>query len=242
MANDMTLQVRMLAVATSALLLGAACAAGPQLSPASTAAEAGLVDIQAKVPDIALDMRYAGSYNFVGRPIDGYDAPRCYLIEPAAAALQRVELSLRERHLRLKLFDCYRPARAVRDFVEWAEDLDDQATKRDFYPQIDKRDLLGVYIAPVSGHSRGATVDLTLMQCRDDDTHCKALDMGTRFDFFDVRAHTDAPDVTAEQRRHRDLLREAMESAGFRNYEFEWWHYTLTPEPAADTMYDVPVR
>jgi D-alanyl-D-alanine dipeptidase len=229
------------ALAASVVLV-AACAARPQLSPATTTAEAGLVDIQAKVPDIALDMRYAGSNNFIGRPIDGYAAPRCYLLEPAAAALQQVELALRERHLRLKLFDCYRPARAVRDFVEWAGDLADQRTKPDHYPNVDKRELLGVYIAPVSGHSRGATVDLTLLWCRDDDTHCRALDMGTRFDFFDGRAHTNAPEITAEQRRNRNLLRQAMEGAGFRNYQLEWWHYTLTPEPAPDTIFDVPVQ
>ncbi len=229
------------ALAACMFLVTAACAAEPRLSPATTAGEAGLVDIETRVPDITLDMRYAGRHNFVGRRIDGYLAPRCYLLEPAAAALQRVELALREQHLRLKLFDCYRPARAVRDFVEWAGDPGDQHTKPEYYPNVDKRDLLGVYIAPVSGHSRGATVDLTLLQCRDDDTHCRALDMGTHFDFFDARAHTESAGVTAEQQRNRERLLDAMTRQGFRNYELEWWHYTLTPEPSPDTIFDVPV-
>ena len=102
--------------------LAAAAGAEPQLSPASSAAEAGLIDIAALVPDAIVDMRYAGGNNFVGQRIDGYHAPRCYLLKPAALALQRVAEALREKRLRLRIFDCYRPARAVRHFVEWAAD------------------------------------------------------------------------------------------------------------------------
>ncbi|HZY34718.1 MAG TPA: M15 family metallopeptidase [Rhodanobacter sp.] len=230
----------------AALLALAACASTPASAPvpsdATTAAAAGLVDVATLVPDIALEIRYAGSDNFVGAPVDGYLAPKCYLLRPAAQALRRVEMSLRERHLRLKLFDCYRPARAVRHFVRWAGDLSDQRTKPHYYPNLDKRELLGDYIAPVSGHSRGATLDLTLLQCDGDDGRCRPLDMGTDFDFFDPRAHTDSTDVTSIQRANRLRLREAMAAQGFRNYPLEWWHYTLAPEPTPHTLYDVPVQ
>lgn len=214
----------------------------PVMSPATTAAEAGLVDIATLVPDIALEIRYAGSNNFVGAPVDGYRAPKCLLLKPVAQALQRVEVELRTHHQRLKLFDCYRPARAVRHFVRWAEDLPDQRTKSHYYPNLDKRVLLGDYIAPVSGHSRGATLDLTLLQCDGRDTHCQPLDMGTDFDFFDPRAHTDSPDATPVQRGNRERLRTAMALQGFRNYPLEWWHYTHVPEPTPRLLYDVPVE
>ncbi|WP_343229971.1 M15 family metallopeptidase [Rhodanobacter sp. DHG33] len=214
----------------------------PQLSPAKTAAQANLVDIRSLVPDIAEDIKYAGSDNFVGRPADGYLAPKCLLLRPAAEALARVERDLRAQHYRLKLWDCYRPARAVADFVRWAHDLGDQRSKPQHYPNLDKSQLLGDYIAPVSGHSRGATVDLTMERCATADTHCTPLDMGTGFDWFGVRAHTDAPGISAEQHAHRLLLRSAMEHEGFQNYMLEWWHYTLTPEPTPQWLYDVPVQ
>jgi len=214
----------------------------PQLSPAKTAAEANLVDIRSLVPDITEDIKYAGSDNFVGRPVDGYLAPKCLLLRPAAEALARVEHELRAQHYRLKLWDCYRPARAVADFVRWAHDLSNQRTKAAHYPELDKSQLLGDYIAPVSGHSRGATTDLTMERCDTSDTHCTPLDMGTGFDWFGVRAHTDAPGISAEQHANRLLLRTAMEREGFQNYTLEWWHYTLTPEPTPHMLYDVPVQ
>lgn len=217
-------------------------AAKQAVSPATMAAETDLVDIATLVPDIALEIRYAGSNNFVGAPVEGYLAPKCLLLRPAAQALQQVEFTLRKQHLRVKLFDCYRPMRAVRHFVRWAEDLSDQRTKPDYYPNLDKRALLGDYIAPVSGHSRGATLDLTLLQCQADDRHCQPLDMGTGFDFFDPRAHTDSQDVTDTQRANRARLRSAMTQHGFRNYPLEWWHYSLVPEPTPHLLDDVPVR
>lgn len=212
----------------------------PAISSAPTAEAAGLVSIQALVPDIHLDMRYAGAANFVGTTITGYDAPRCYLLRPVAEALQRVEMALREQNQRLQLFDCYRPVRAVQHFVKWAGDSADQQTKAIYYPNLAKSQLLGDYIAPTSGHSRGATLDLTLMQC--EGSRCTAFDMGTNFDFFDVRAHTDAADITPLQRENRQRLRAAMEAEGFQNYAMEWWHYTLKPEPSREVAYDFPVR
>lgn len=245
MGEDMARGGAMPLVAVLVALLLSGCATGPgpvRVSAAATPAEAGLVDMRALVPDIAQDIRYAGADNFVGAPVDGYEAPRCYLLHPVAEALRRVELDLRARDLRLKLFDCYRPTRAVAHFMRWAADPEDRRTRPDYYPNLDKRDLLGGYIAPVSGHSRGATLDLTLMRCAAGGAGCQALDMGTGFDFFDARAHTDSPLVTPRQRANRQVLRAAMQRHGFRNYPYEWWHYTFTPEPSPGLAFDVPIR
>lgn len=214
----------------------------PVLSPAATPASANFIDIQSLIPDIHLDMRYAGSHNFVGRPINGYEAPRCYLLRPVAEALQRVETDLRARHQRLLVFDCYRPVRAVADFMRWARDLGDQRNKAEFYPEIDKRVLVPQYIAERSGHSRGATLDLTLVQCDASDANCTPLDMGTGFDWFGERAHTDSRSMSPAQRANRHQLRDAMQAQDFRNYADEWWHYTLQPEPTPHTAYDFPIR
>ena len=234
--------VALLLVTACLLPVAARADQPPRMSLAKTAADAGLVDIRTLVPDIAEDIHYAGSDNFVGRPVDGYLAAKCFLQRPAAEALARVERELRPQHLRLKIWDCYRPARAVADFVRWAHDLNDVHTKPQHYPRLDKSVLLGDYIAPISGHSRGGTVDLTMQRCSADGKHCDELDMATGFDFFDVRAHTDAPDITPAQRANRQLLLNAMAHGGFKNYPMEWWHYTLSPEPSPHTIYDVPVQ
>ena len=214
----------------------------PTLSPATTAEAANLVDIRSLAPDIAEDIKYAGSDNFVGRPVDGYRAPKCFLLRPVAEALARVEHDLRAQHQRLKIFDCYRPARAVADFVRWAHDLGDQRTKPQHYPTLDKSKLLHGYIASVSGHSRGATIDLGMEQCAADGSRCKPLDMGTDFDYFGTRANTDNPGITPAQHANRQRLLAAMAREGFKNYPMEWWHYTFMPEPTPHTLYDVPVQ
>lgn len=214
----------------------------PALSHARTMAEAGMVDIRQLAPDVMEDIKYAGSDNFVGAPVDGYLAPRCYLQKPAAAALARVAHNLHALHRRLEIFDCYRPARAVAHFVRWANDLGDQRTKAAHYPELDKRALLGDYIAPVSGHSRGGTVDLTLLQCDAADAHCEPLDMGTGFDYFGTLANTDSPRATPSQHANRLLLKAAMEREGFGNYAMEWWHFTLANPPVPDVIYDVPIQ
>src|SRR5688500_9759898 len=137
--------MRRFLLALSATVLVSACASSPpsmQIDAAATPDDAGMVDISALVPDIELDLRYAGSDNFVGVPVDGYETPRCYLQVRAARALARAELALRREHLRLRIYDCYRPARAVRHFVRWAHDLQDQRTKPRYYPRLDKRALL----------------------------------------------------------------------------------------------------
>jgi len=199
---------------------------------------ATLIDARTVVPGLVPEIRYAGSHNFVGRPIDGYRAPRCLLTQPAANALAEVARDLAIRGLVIKVFDCYRPARAVADFAHWARDPRDQAAKAEFYPDVDKRTLFrDGYIASRSGHSRGSTVDLTL--ARADGAE---LDMGTPFDYFSPRSWTAASSVTAEQHANRMRLAAAMQRRGFRGYPKEWWHFTLRNEPFPGTYFDVPVQ
>lgn len=228
------------------LLVGLAAASAQAqeiacLSQARTMQDAGLVEIRSQVPDIALDIRYAGSDNFIGAPVDGYEAPACWLRPEAADALARVEAELRRKHLRLRIFDCYRPVRAVAHFMRWLEEEADPATKARFHPTLEKPQLRGVYIAPLSGHSRGATIDLTLMACDARGEGCAPLDMGTDFDFFGSIAHTDSPEASAAQRANRHALRAAMAAEGFVNLPEEWWHFRLDPEPAPQVCHDVPV-
>jgi D-alanyl-D-alanine dipeptidase len=210
------------------------------VSAARTPAEAGLVSAAEVVPALGLDMRYASADNFTGARVDGYEAPTCLLRPSAAEALGRVQAALRPRGLRLRVFDCYRPTRAVAAFMRWAAQPEQAATRAAYHPNLPKSGLVSGYIAEVSGHSRGATVDLTLERCQG--TRCEPLDMGTGFDFFDPLANTDSPAATAAQRANRDLLRAAMAAEGFENYPMEWWHYTWTPAAVPRIRHDVPVR
>jgi zinc D-Ala-D-Ala dipeptidase len=195
-------------------------------------------DAASVVPGLMADIRYAGSHNFVGRPIDGYEAPRCLLARPAAEALAQVARDLAPQGIHIKVFDCYRPTRAVANFVRWARDINDQKMKAEFYPNVDKRTLFGSgYIASRSGHSRGSTTDLTL--ARDDG---KELDMGTPFDFFSPKSWPADPGISAEAHSNRMLLANAMSRRGFRPYNKEWWHFTLRHEPFPDTFFDFPVK
>jgi D-alanyl-D-alanine dipeptidase len=212
------------------------------ISPATTMTAAGMVDIRSLAPDIAEDIKYASSDNFTGAPLPGYRSAKCFLLTPAARALANVEEGLRKQHLGLKIWDCYRPAQSVAAFVRWAHDLQDQRTKAAHYPNLGKDQLLGEYIAGVSNHTRGATIDLTMMECDAQDKHCHELDMGTPFDLFDPLAHTDSKLATAAQHANRQRLVLAMAAQGFENYPAEWWHYTLTMHPQPTTLYDVPVQ
>jgi D-alanyl-D-alanine dipeptidase len=199
---------------------------------------AAFVDAATVVPGLIADIRYAGAHNFVGRPIDGYAAPRCLLTQAAADALSAVARDLAPRGLHIKVFDCYRPTQAVANFVRWARDLRDTAAKAKFYPDVDKRTLFrDGYIASHSGHSRGSTVDLTLAQ---DDG--RELDMGTPFDFFSPKSWTADASVGAAAHANRMLLAAAMRRRGFRPYDKEWWHFTLRGEPFPETYFDFPVR
>ncbi len=222
-----------------ACLATVVAAASVVVSPATTFAQTDLVDATGYVPDAIFDIRYAGPHNFTGAPVDGYRAPKCYLLRPAAEALARVAADLRGEGLRLIVYDCYRPARAVAAFVRWARDPD-QRSKADYYPNLDKPRLLDGYIAETSGHSRGATVDLSLARC--DGEACAPLDMGTGFDHFDTLANTADPRIVGAPREHRQQLLRAMARHGFANHPLEWWHYTLKPEPAPRTAYDIPIE
>jgi D-alanyl-D-alanine dipeptidase len=207
------------------------------------------VDAASVAPNLVIDMRYLGSDNFVGRPIDGYEKPVCYLTREAAAALAAVARDIEPQGLAIKAFDCYRPVRAVAHFVRWAQNLADVTRKTEFYPDTDKRDLFrDGYIAARSGHSRGSTLDMTLVRrlggkdLGGKDLGGEELDMGTPFDFFSPRSAPSDTSVSAAARANRRLLAEAMQRRGFIPYSKEWWHFTLRGEPFPDTYFDFPVR
>lgn len=233
---------------------------GPIDSARADDLPSGFVRLAEVDPSIRQDMRYAGPFNFVGRKVDGYEAATCILTRAAAEALKRVQARLAERGLSLKVYDCYRPARAVADFARWARSPE-TSTKAEYYPEEDKRGLFGRgYIASRSGHSRGSTVDLTIVPAASPGLRgaagphgpCTAapgvrapddsLDMGTAFDCFDERASTRHPAIGGEAARNRALLADAMRAAGFVGYSKEWWHFTLSPEPFPSTTFDFPVR
>ena len=206
---------------------------------AQQAMPAGFVDAAAVVEGLVVDMRYYGDNNFVGQRIDGYERPRCLLTAQAAAALAAIQRNLAPRGVGLKVFDCYRPTRAVAHFIRWAQRIDDIKRKADFYPDIDKRDLFKLgYLATRSGHSRGSTVDLTLARRADQ----AELDMGTIYDFSGRQSWLSDRSVSAEARQNRALLVDAMTRGGFRPYSKEWWHFTLANEPFPDTYFNFPVR
>ena len=199
---------------------------------------AAFVDAATVVPGLIVEMRYAGAHNFVGRPIDGYEAPRCLLTKPAANALAGVAKDVAVYGLVIKVFDCYRPTRAVANFVRWARDLNDTAGKAEFYPDVDKRTLFrDGYIASRSGHSRGSTIDLTLAYADG-----RELDMGTPFDFFSTKSSLFSGGLGQAAEANRGELAFAMRHNGFRPYEREWWHFTLRGEPFPETYFDFPVK
>ncbi len=190
------------------------------------------------VPDAILEIRYYSTYNFVGERIDGYEEPVALLTKEAAAALKEVSDDVIAQGYRLKIYDAYRPQKAVDHFVRWAEDTSDVKMKEYFYPDLEKDVLFPLgYIAEHSGHSRGSTVDLTLF----DMTTEKEADMGGTFDFFGELSHPDYKDITEEQYANRMILREAMLRHGFKPLDEEWWHFTLENEPYPDTYFTFPV-
>jgi D-alanyl-D-alanine dipeptidase len=199
----------------------------------------GFVDAATVVDGLVVDMRYFGADNFVGERIDGYERPRCLLSAQAAQALAAVQRGLAGRGLGLKVFDCYRPQRAVAHFVRWGRQIDDVKRKVEFYPDVDKRNLFkDGYIATHSGHSRGSTVDLTLVRRAD----ARALDMGSPFDYLGPKSWPSDRSVSVEARANRALLAAAMRAGGFRPYAKEWWHFTLANEPFPHSYFDFPVR
>lgn len=199
----------------------------------------GFVLLSEAVPDVILEIRYYSTYNFVGERIDGYEEPVALLTKEAAEALKEVSDELIEKGYRLKIFDAYRPQKAVNHFVKWAQDPSDTKMKEYFYPELEKDVLFPLgYIMEHSGHSRGSTVDLTLF----DMTLEKEVDMGGTFDYFGELSHPDYKGITDEQYNNRMLLREVMMKHGFKPLEEEWWHFTLEDEPYPDTYFTFPVN
>ena len=191
------------------------------------------------VPDAILEIRYYSTYNFVGDRIDGYEEPLAFLTREAAEALKEVSDELAEKGYRLKIYDAYRPQKAVTNFVNWAQDPDDTRMKEYFYPELDKDVLFPQgYIMEHSGHSRGSTVDLTLFDMNTE----KEADMGGTFDYFGELSHPDYTDITEEQYNNRMILREAMLAHGFKPLAEEWWHFTLEDEPYPNTYFTFPVN
>ncbi|MBO7644109.1 MAG: M15 family metallopeptidase [Bacteroidales bacterium] len=219
--------------------------------------EQAFVPVAEAIPDAILEIRYYTTYNFVGDRIDGYQEPTALLTKEAAQALREVSDDVKSQGYRLKIFDAYRPQRAVDHFVRWAADVTDTTMKSYFYPDLDKSVLFEQeYIMAKSGHTRGSTVDLTLFDMAEE----KEVDMGGTFDWFGPESHPDFcgnPDtgeytgdnsaspsgrsITPEQFANRMILRAAMLRHGFRPLDSEWWHFTLSDEPYKDTYFNHPV-
>jgi D-alanyl-D-alanine dipeptidase len=221
------------------------------------------IDVQKVIPDVALDIRYFTAHNFVGERVDGYLAPKCFLTKEAAQALAGVQKDLAPYSMSLKIYDCYRPQRAVNHFVRWAKEIENTKTMKEFYPTIDKRNLFkDGYIDSKSGHSRGSTLDLTIVPspapaqekyAPGQELHeCylptekrfgdNSIDMGTGFDCFHELSHTANANIGRQQKMNRLLLKSLMEKHGFRNYDKEWWHFTLNNEPYPDIYFDFVIE
>ena len=197
------------------------------------------VNLAEFIPDLILEIRYYGTYNFVGTRITGYEEPIALLTRPAAEALKKVNDYLISKGYRLKIYDAYRPQMAVNHFAEWAKNIEDTKMKKYFYPDLDKSVLFELgYIDYKSGHSRGSTVDLTLFDMKTE----KEADMGGTFDYFGELSHPDYKKITEEQFKNRMILREAMMKFNFRPLSTEWWHFTLNNEPYSDTYFNFPVK
>ena len=241
-------------------LLLAAPASADVVKQAPPGAFVSLHDVD---PSIIVEMRYLTNHNFMGRRVPGYRENVCLLTKQTAEALVRVQKVVREDGYSLKVYDCYRPQRSVDSFVRWGKDLSDQRMKAEFYPRVRKaRVFKEGYIATQSGHSRGSTVDLTLVRLpagKQERYHrgdrlrdCagprrkrfrdNTIDMGTGYDCFDVKSHPYSRAFRGKVRRNRLALRKPMIAAGFKGLETEWWHFTLRDEPYPETYFDFPME
>ncbi|MEL0652651.1 M15 family metallopeptidase [Algibacter sp. TI.3.09] len=199
----------------------------------------GFVYVKEVIPDLHVELRYNTDNNFVGQPVDGYNSNRLILTKQAAEALRLVQEELEDENLCLKVYDGYRPQQGVNHFMRWARDLNDTVNKTIFYPKIKKRTLFKAgYIATKSGHSRGSTIDLTLV----DGSTGEVLDMGSPYDFFGEASWVNYPHISEKQKENRQKLQTVMLKHSFRNYSKEWWHFTLRWEPFPKTYFDFPVE
>jgi D-alanyl-D-alanine dipeptidase len=199
----------------------------------------GFVYAEDIIPDLDVELRYFGSNNFVGSPIDCYNRNKLIITEQTAKALKEVQKELLNKNLCLRVYDGYRPQCAVNHFIKWAKKLNDTINKPIFYPDVKKKHLFKEeYIASRSGHSRGSTIDLTII----DGNTGKPLDMGSPFDFFGEASWVNYQNLTDEQKFNRALLQQIMIKHGFKNYSKEWWHFTLRGEPYPKTYFDFPIE
>lgn len=199
----------------------------------------GFVYAKTVIPDIDVELRYYTANNFVGDTIDGYRANKLIITAAAAEKLKLVQNELQQQNLCLKVYDGYRPQRAVNHFMRWARDLNDTINKSHFYPDVNKNNLFKAgYIASRSGHSRGSTLDLTITNGETGEP----IDMGSPYDFFGEQSWVDYKAITKEQRVNRELLQTVMLKHNFRNYPKEWWHFTLRWEPFPKTYFDFEVE
>lgn len=199
----------------------------------------GFVYVKDEIPSIALEMRYFGTNNFVGAKVDGYEAEKCILSKSATLALRKVQEELQKKGLGIKIYDAYRPQRAVDHFRRWARNLKDTLTKQQFYPDVAKKDLFKLeYIATKSRHSSGSTVDITIIDLETK----KELDMGSSYDFFGKISWVNYKELTKTQLENRQLLQSIMLKHGFRNYPQEWWHFTLRGEPFKNQYFDFIIQ
>jgi D-alanyl-D-alanine dipeptidase len=199
----------------------------------------GFVRVKTLIPDLDVDLRYYGTDNFVGDTIDGYYSNTLILTRVAAEQLKLVQQELRRKNLSLRVYDGYRPQRAVNHFMRWAKTLNDTVNKSKFYPNVQKKHLFKEeYIASRSGHSRGSTLDVTIINAETGEP----LDMGSVYDFFGEQSWVDYSDISKEQKTNRQLLQNLMIKYNFRNYSKEWWHFTLRGEPFPTTYFDFPIN
>jgi D-alanyl-D-alanine dipeptidase len=199
----------------------------------------GFIDVDQIIPNIKIELRYYTAHNFIGERIEGYLKPKCILTKEAANTLKKVQTELELFGLGLKIFDAYRPQRAVDHFVQWAKDLTDIEMKAEFYPNVKKENLFKEdYIADRSSHSRGSTVDLTIISLQTNEE----LDMGSGYDFFSPESWPNFEGINLTQRSNRMLLQTLMIKHGFKPYPKEWWHFTLKNEPFPNTYFNFPIQ
>lgn len=239
MGRDMFTQ-KYVVLAAILMICGVYCHADHlQPVPSDTEDTSQFVVLTDVVPDAILEIRYFGTYNFVGTRIDGYLEPTALLTCEAADSLQAVSKDVMAMGYRLKIYDAYRPQKGVDHFVRWAANVNDTLMKPYFYPALDKSVLFAQgYIAKKSGHTRGSTVDLTLFDMKTE----KEVDMGGTFDWFGPESHPDFRGITPAQYANRMILRRAMMRHGFKPISSEWWHFTLKKEPFPHTYFTFPVK
>src|SRR5690606_23497483 len=221
------------------LLLGFITLLLLSVNPSKEYLPEGFVYAKSIIPDIKVELRYYSTNNFVGDTITGYHVNELILTKAASKALKKVEDELLLQNKCLLVYDGYRPQQAVNHFMLWAKNLNDTINKQQFYPRVEKKNLFKEeYIATRSGHSRGSTVDLTII----DGATNQPLDMGSPYDFFGEESWVAHDNISESQKANRQLLQTVMLKHGFRNYPKEWWHFTLRGEPFPDTYFDFPVR